>query len=137
MADEVRLPVFPCPQKFTFWDTALLPEGHILGRVLRPVRQRTLQGRFPPARLLHPGGFFSLASAVFEIPAGSYPKLDDGGRVLLDLLRESGSRAEKQGCDQHRLFCVHNAFTAFRAGGGVFFVAADFACAVLTPIGRR
>src|ERR1039457_7450321 len=28
MADEVRLPVFPCPQKFTFWDTALLPEGH-------------------------------------------------------------------------------------------------------------
>src|ERR1022692_1063103 len=26
-ADEVSLPLFPCPQKFTFWDTTLLPRG--------------------------------------------------------------------------------------------------------------
>src|ERR1039458_9302596 len=26
-ADEMRLPLFPCPQKFTFWDTTLLPRG--------------------------------------------------------------------------------------------------------------
>jgi|ERR1017187_7109048 hypothetical protein len=26
-ADEMRLPLFPCPKKFTFWDTTLLPRG--------------------------------------------------------------------------------------------------------------
>src|ERR1035438_9427721 len=54
-ADEVSLPLFPCPQKFTFWDTTLLPRGTFFGSG-PPVRSRTPQGRFPPARLLHPGG---------------------------------------------------------------------------------
>src|ERR1039457_4287856 len=26
-ADEVSPPLFPCPKKFTFWDTTLLPRG--------------------------------------------------------------------------------------------------------------
>src|ERR1017187_3785757 len=32
-ADEVSLPLFPCPQKFIFWDTTLPAEGDILGQV--------------------------------------------------------------------------------------------------------
>src|ERR1017187_3062370 len=39
--------------------------------------------------------------AAFEIPAWSHPKLDDCGRLLLDLLREGASRADKQGHYQH------------------------------------
>src|ERR1017187_2090726 len=26
-ADEMSPPLFPCPKKFTFWDTTLLPRG--------------------------------------------------------------------------------------------------------------
>src|ERR1019366_3344359 len=55
-ADEMSLPLFPCPKKFTFWDTTLTAEGDILGQDSAPARSRTPQGRFPPARLLHPGG---------------------------------------------------------------------------------
>src|ERR1039457_1609906 len=62
-ADEVSLPLFPCPQKFTFWDTTLLPRGTFFGSG-PPVRSRTPQGRFPPARLLHPGGRCYLPESV-------------------------------------------------------------------------
>src|ERR1017187_6438809 len=41
MADEMRLPLFPCPKKFTFWDTTLLPRGTFWVRVpRRPARGR-------------------------------------------------------------------------------------------------
>src|ERR1039457_5436756 len=52
-ADEMSPPLFPCPKKFTFWDTTLLPRGTFWVRGPRPARSRTPQGRFPPARLLH------------------------------------------------------------------------------------
>src|ERR1017187_8855520 len=39
-ADEVSLPLFPCPQKFTFWDTTLLPRGTFFGQVRRSARGR-------------------------------------------------------------------------------------------------
>src|ERR1017187_1126338 len=32
-ADEMRPPLFPCPKKFTFWDTTLLPRGTFWVRV--------------------------------------------------------------------------------------------------------
>src|ERR1035438_855224 len=32
-ADEMSLPLFPCPKKFTFWDTTLLPRGTFWVRV--------------------------------------------------------------------------------------------------------
>ena len=54
-ADEVSLSLFPCPQKFTFWDTTLLPRGTFWVRsAAGPLADA--QSRFPPARLLHPGG---------------------------------------------------------------------------------
>src|ERR1022692_2831026 len=40
-ADEMSLPLFPCPKKFTFWDTTLLPRGTFWVRVpRRPARGR-------------------------------------------------------------------------------------------------
>src|ERR1022692_976794 len=40
-ADEKSPPLFPCPEKFTFWATALLPRGRFWGRVrARPARGR-------------------------------------------------------------------------------------------------
>src|ERR1035441_3903970 len=40
-ADEMGLPLFPCPKKFTFWDTTLLPRGTFWVRVpRRPARGR-------------------------------------------------------------------------------------------------
>src|ERR1039457_5512099 len=32
-ADEMSPPLFPCPKKFTFWDTTLLPSGRFWVRV--------------------------------------------------------------------------------------------------------
>ena len=37
-ADEVSLSLFPCPQKFTFWDTTLLPRGTFWVRSRSPMR---------------------------------------------------------------------------------------------------
>src|ERR1017187_9553642 len=40
-ADEMSLPLFPCPKKFTFWDTTRLPRGTFWVRVpRRPARGR-------------------------------------------------------------------------------------------------
>jgi hypothetical protein len=42
-----------------------------------PVRQGTLQGRFPPARLLHPGGARG-ASSRYELPFPAWNPPGDG-----------------------------------------------------------
>src|ERR1017187_4344480 len=49
LSPKVHLPGHDFLPRGTFWSTP------------PPVGKRTLQGGFPPARLLHPGGSFSLA----------------------------------------------------------------------------
>src|ERR1017187_3013387 len=51
LSPKVHIPGHDFLPRGTFWSTP------------PPVGKRTLQGRFPPARLLHPGGSFSLALA--------------------------------------------------------------------------
>src|ERR1017187_3112968 len=55
-ADEMSLPFIPLSQKVHLLGHDSTAEGDILGQGSAPARSRTLQGRFPPARLLHPGG---------------------------------------------------------------------------------
>src|ERR1039458_4496478 len=54
-ADEVSLPYSPVPKSSPSGARLYLPRGTFWVRSA-PVRSRTPQGRFPPARLLHPGG---------------------------------------------------------------------------------
>src|ERR1039457_5060099 len=54
-ADEVSLPYSPVPKSSPSGTRLYLPRGTFWVRSA-PVRSRTPQGRFPPARLLHPGG---------------------------------------------------------------------------------
>src|ERR1022692_3040129 len=54
-ADEVSLPYSPVPKSSSSGTRLYLPRGTFWVRSA-PVRSRTPQGRFPPARLLHPGG---------------------------------------------------------------------------------
>ena len=62
--------LIPLSPKFTFWDTTLLPRGTFFGSG-PPVRSRTPQGRFPPARLLQPEvGLQVLLQAVVGIDGG-------------------------------------------------------------------
>src|ERR1039457_1126924 len=58
-ADEMNLPLFPCPKKFTFWDTTLLPRGTFWVRVPRR-----------PARGRPKAVFLLLASCTQEEDAG-------------------------------------------------------------------
>src|ERR1022692_4218490 len=74
MADEVRLPYSPI-RKSSPSGTRLYCRRGTFGSGPRPVRQRTLQGRFPPARLLHPGGSFSLASLPTSGKVGASIKI--------------------------------------------------------------
>src|ERR1017187_3574321 len=55
-ADEMSLPFIPLSQKVHLLGHDSTAEGDILGQGSAPARSRTPQGRFPPARLLHPGG---------------------------------------------------------------------------------
>src|ERR1035438_1456178 len=91
-ADEMSLPLFPCPKKFTFWDTTLLPRGTFWVRVpRRPARGRPKAvflllacctqeedagpagtGKDPPARLLLPGGLTQEAALV-AVCVGCWP----------------------------------------------------------------
>ena len=54
-ADEMSLPYSPVP-KSSPSGTRLYCRGGHFGSGSAPARSRTPQGRFPPARLLHPGG---------------------------------------------------------------------------------
>ena len=70
MADEMSPPLFPCPQKFTFWDTAQLPEGHPvpqgveLFKGLGPSGRRAAEAFFPEVQSAMP----SDASRASRLP---------------------------------------------------------------------
>ena len=52
----MSLPFIPLSQKVHLLGHDSTAEGDILGQGSAPARSRTPQDRFPPARLLHPGG---------------------------------------------------------------------------------
>ena len=55
-ADDVSLPYSPVPKSSPSGTRLYCRGGHFGSRSAPRVRSRTPQGRFPPARLLHPGG---------------------------------------------------------------------------------
>src|ERR1017187_8759950 len=60
-AGEMRPPLFPCPKKFTFWDTTLLPRGTFwvrgrAGPLADAPRPFSSCSPAAPRRMLHPGG---------------------------------------------------------------------------------
>src|ERR1039457_4130845 len=69
-ADEMSLPLLPCPKKFTFWDTTLLPRGTFWVRV-----------RAGPARGRPKAVFLLLACCTQEEDAGPAWERPFGARL--------------------------------------------------------
>ena len=77
---------------------------------VRGEKRRNSRLKFQPVlyrRNFNRDGGAEAPSAVCEIPARSSSKLDDSGRLLIDRLRESVSRAEQR-YDQYRFCRVHS-----------------------------